>query len=196
MWKTDHTTTTPNETIKEDDMTDQSNDKPDKIEWATPKNPDEAKAMLAETEQVIRTRAGKNPDEKPNNTIVVQDEPPATEPDPNASLTVSELIRQITNAAKSNDIPAEVLEEGLPAIRTQRGLPLSAAVSSEPGAVEKTSVTAEMANIVRNAAGGENVRLCIDADCPNCGWAERWFDTETELFGCSKCDYTSQDRNA
>jgi protein-arginine kinase activator protein McsA len=40
------------------------------------------------------------------------------------------------------------------------------------------------------------VVICIDADCPNCGWAERNFDTGTGLFGCSQCDYTSTEREA
>lgn len=39
-------------------------------------------------------------------------------------------------------------------------------------------------------------RLVIDADCPQCKWGERWFSPERELFGCSKCDYTSTERNA
>ncbi|MEU0465047.1 hypothetical protein ABZ215_13670 [Amycolatopsis sp. NPDC006131] len=40
------------------------------------------------------------------------------------------------------------------------------------------------------------VLLVIDADCPNCGWGERTFDPERQLFGCSKCTYTSTERNA
>lgn len=40
---------------------------------------------------------------------------------------------------------------------------------------------------------GQPYKLCIDADCPNCGWPERNFDGE--LFGCRKCDYTSRKRN-
>lgn len=42
---------------------------------------------------------------------------------------------------------------------------------------------------------GRAVMLCIDADCPACGWPERTFDTATRQFGCPKCDYTSEERN-
>lgn len=47
-----------------------------------------------------------------------------------------------------------------------------------------------------NPATGNPVVICIDADCPSCGWAERNFDTGSGLFGCSQCGYTSTDRNA
>lgn len=45
------------------------------------------------------------------------------------------------------------------------------------------------------------IRLCIDADCPQCGWWERWYETTNPpapggTFGCNKCDYTSKERNA
>lgn len=40
---------------------------------------------------------------------------------------------------------------------------------------------------------GNIVRVCIDADCPKCDWPERWFNGE--VFGCPKCDYTSDKRN-
>lgn len=46
-----------------------------------------------------------------------------------------------------------------------------------------------------NPSTGEVFKLAIDADCPNCGWPERNFDTTTKLFGCRKCDYTSNERN-
>lgn len=36
-------------------------------------------------------------------------------------------------------------------------------------------------------------RFCIDADCPCCGYPERWFDGEK--FGCSRCTYVSQERD-
>jgi hypothetical protein len=42
----------------------------------------------------------------------------------------------------------------------------------------------------------EPMRLCIDEDCPQCGWAERWFEPDRQLFGCAKCDYTSKERAA
>ncbi|WP_020673851.1 hypothetical protein [Amycolatopsis nigrescens] len=37
--------------------------------------------------------------------------------------------------------------------------------------------------------------LCIDADCPACGWPERWLSMATRLFGCPKCPYTSTERD-
>jgi len=43
---------------------------------------------------------------------------------------------------------------------------------------------------------GAPIRLAIDADCPHCGWPERFFDTGTKTFGCRKCDYTSEERDA
>ncbi len=46
-----------------------------------------------------------------------------------------------------------------------------------------------------NPGTGEPFKLAIDADCPGCGWPERNFDTTTNLFGCSKCKYTSANRN-
>lgn len=38
--------------------------------------------------------------------------------------------------------------------------------------------------------------LPIDADCPHCGWPERTFDTRTRRFGCIRCTYESDERNA
>jgi hypothetical protein len=43
---------------------------------------------------------------------------------------------------------------------------------------------------------GEPPRFAIDADCPCCGWPERYFATATRKFGCIKCTYTSDERNA
>lgn len=40
---------------------------------------------------------------------------------------------------------------------------------------------------------GQAIRICIDADCPKCGWPERWYDGER--FGCNKCEYRSAERN-
>ncbi|MFE5699942.1 hypothetical protein [Rhodococcus koreensis] len=49
----------------------------------------------------------------------------------------------------------------------------------------------------------ETIRVCIDEDCPSCGWGERWADVEMTsagptpiLFGCNKCDYRSKVRDA
>lgn len=42
---------------------------------------------------------------------------------------------------------------------------------------------------------GHPVRFVIDADCPNCAWPERWYDTGSQRFGCNGCDYTSTERN-
>lgn len=44
------------------------------------------------------------------------------------------------------------------------------------------------------------IRVCIDADCPGCGWPERWADaapdlSEIKTFGCNKCEYRSQERD-
>lgn len=38
--------------------------------------------------------------------------------------------------------------------------------------------------------------LPIDADCPHCGWPERTYDTRTRRFGCIRCTYESDERNA
>lgn len=42
--------------------------------------------------------------------------------------------------------------------------------------------------------------LCIDADCPNCGYPERITPLPGngigEIFGCRKCDYVSRGRNS
>jgi endogenous inhibitor of DNA gyrase (YacG/DUF329 family) len=38
--------------------------------------------------------------------------------------------------------------------------------------------------------------LAIDADCPSCGWPERTFDLEYRHFGCIRCEYVSDERNA
>lgn len=47
-----------------------------------------------------------------------------------------------------------------------------------------------------NPITGKPPVFCIDADCPSCGWAERTYDTATQLFGCAKCAYVSQERNS
>lgn len=44
--------------------------------------------------------------------------------------------------------------------------------------------------------GGDGLRVAVDADCPHCGWPERYFDTTTRRFGCLYCRYTSDERNA
>lgn len=41
----------------------------------------------------------------------------------------------------------------------------------------------------------EELHICIDADCPACGWPERWFSPDRSLFGCSKCSFTSTQRD-
>ncbi|MEV4599458.1 hypothetical protein AB0K15_18860 [Amycolatopsis sp. NPDC049253] len=40
------------------------------------------------------------------------------------------------------------------------------------------------------------VVLCIDADCPACGWPERTFTLPQAIFGCPQCTYTSTERGA
>lgn len=50
----------------------------------------------------------------------------------------------------------------------------------------------------------KTLRLCIDADCPECGHPERFREVlimdggkpGLGYFGCNKCDYTSNERNA
>jgi len=37
--------------------------------------------------------------------------------------------------------------------------------------------------------------LAIDGDCPACGWPERTFTVATGLFGCTRCPYTSPERD-
>ncbi|MFA8415139.1 hypothetical protein ACEPTV_33380, partial [Burkholderia pseudomallei] len=44
--------------------------------------------------------------------------------------------------------------------------------------------------------GGDGIRIPVDANCPACGWPERVFDTITRRFGCVRCAYTSDERNA
>ncbi|MFD3748374.1 hypothetical protein [Nocardia sp. NPDC058633] len=44
------------------------------------------------------------------------------------------------------------------------------------------------------------VRVCIDVDCPGCGYPERWADALTDLtrikvYGCLKCEYRSRERD-
>ncbi|PFG56939.1 hypothetical protein ATK36_0475 [Amycolatopsis sulphurea] len=41
---------------------------------------------------------------------------------------------------------------------------------------------------------GAEVVLCIDADCPGCGWPERTLTLPRGVFGCPKCTHTSTDR--
>lgn len=42
---------------------------------------------------------------------------------------------------------------------------------------------------------GDELHLCIDADCPACGWGDRWFSPARMVFGCPKCAYESEERN-
>lgn len=44
--------------------------------------------------------------------------------------------------------------------------------------------------------GGDGLRVAVEADCPRCGWPERFYDTTTRRFGCIKCSYASDERNA
>jgi hypothetical protein len=51
----------------------------------------------------------------------------------------------------------------------------------------------------------DDAGFCIDADCPGCGWGERYVlirefaaresDDAPVTFRCRQCDYTSQERN-
>jgi hypothetical protein len=45
------------------------------------------------------------------------------------------------------------------------------------------------------------LRIAIDADCPRCGYPERFFEPERRVFGCSSlnpnpCGYESTARDA
>lgn len=47
------------------------------------------------------------------------------------------------------------------------------------------------------------VRVCIDEDCPNCGWPERWADLNATdgpdaptVFGCNKCKHRGLTRTS
>ncbi len=43
---------------------------------------------------------------------------------------------------------------------------------------------------------GDGLLVPVDADCPHCGWPERTFDTGSRRFGCIRCTYASDERNA
>jgi hypothetical protein len=36
----------------------------------------------------------------------------------------------------------------------------------------------------------------VDAECPSCFWPERFFNTRTRIFGCFRCTYKSDERDA
>lgn len=57
-----------------------------------------------------------------------------------------------------------------------------------------TPQNSEVGHQVRELHQATGQRICIDADCPGCGWPERWFDGD--VFGCRKCTYTSTLRDA
>lgn len=68
-------------------------------------------------------------------------------------------------------------------------VPVTAACTS--GRTPSTSTSEE-------TAMDEPVRVCIDADCPACGWPERWAllsGAAGPIFGCPKCDHTSERRD-
>lgn len=53
----------------------------------------------------------------------------------------------------------------------------------------------------RKTTAAGRPRIVVDADCPSCRWPERWalLPDLTEpgpLFGCPKCDYVSESRDA
>lgn len=64
---------------------------------------------------------------------------------------------------------------------------------------------AELADVAASAvappAQPTPTRIAIDADCPKCGYPERFFDLERRVFGCSSlnptpCGYESMERTA
>lgn len=71
-----------------------------------------------------------------------------------------------------------------------------AAVLDEDQAGDLDQEEARLGRSIVDVQLPESVRLCIDADCPQCGWGERWFEPDRQLFGCAKCDYTSKERAA
>lgn len=65
------------------------------------------------------------------------------------------------------------------------------------GGVDDEEIPAEPLPIVGHPTlGGDGRRVPVDADCPACGWPERWQDTTTRRFGCINCGYVSDVRNA
>lgn len=52
----------------------------------------------------------------------------------------------------------------------------------------------DLATAVAANLGVIGLRFCIDADCPACGYPERWIDHELQAFGCNNCTYRSQER--
>lgn len=51
----------------------------------------------------------------------------------------------------------------------------------------------EIGRMVRELHAATGSRLCIDEDCPGCGWPERWFDGDQ--FGCNKCSHRGEYRD-
>lgn len=52
----------------------------------------------------------------------------------------------------------------------------------------------EIGEAVGGDAAPSESRICIDESCPACGWPERWFALDRQVFGCPKCDHESQER--
>jgi hypothetical protein len=79
----------------------------------------------------------------------------------------------------------------------------STAQTVEIGDVRLSLAEAEQLIVrIRNAIVYERGRaahsflIAIDADCPSCHYPERTFNPATGVFGCTKCTYTSTERNA
>lgn len=60
----------------------------------------------------------------------------------------------------------------------------------------KTEIAKAQATGAAAIASAEAVVIAVDADCPACRWPERTYSTETRTFGCIKCTYTSDEREA
>jgi transposase len=92
--------------------------------------------------------------------------------------------------------PADEQVDPVPAV-------YSDASTVEVGELRLTHAEAEQLLVrLRNAITYERGRvghpllIAIDADCPGCSWPERHLTPSTGVFGCSKCTYTSTERNA
>lgn len=94
---------------------------------------------------------------------------------------------------------AAKIAESTPAVLTEWQRDILSGYGMDPNAAEWL-LTAEPCDHSQahgdQRLGGEGPRIAVDADCPACGWPERVFDTITRRFGCIRCAYTSDERDA
>lgn len=77
-------------------------------------------------------------------------------------------------------------------------------MTSHPTGVESAAPTASTApgpliDLPTTLPDGSPLRIAIDADCPRCGYPERFFEPGRGVFGCSSlnpnpCGYESTER--